>query len=514
MTELLGLRGRLAAALVAVSALTLVVDRAARPLPARPAARAGRADLARADDAARPAPRSRRLPAGELRADSPELTRLVHDVRRQTSAEVFVFDALRDAADRQRRRRRRPLPGGQARAAQRRRRDRARARRGPRVRPTAPRRSPVAACSSCGARSRASAASRAWSGARWWPPRSSPWRSRCVAGIVLAARLVRRLAALRSTALQVAEQGPGETPPVEDGRRDEVGDLARAFGTMQRRLAAQEQSRRTFVSTASHELRTPLTSLRADAPQRDRRAHADAAGPARGARPAAPRARPDRAAEQARRGAARPQPPRRRRRAAGGARRAGRARARGRWRSSSGRRRDARRAVAPTGRCWARGDPGAIARIARILLDNALPLTAGRAAASSLRADGDGPAIEVSDCGPGVPPASEERIFERFQRGERRRRGRRLRPRARHRARARRARWAASCASSHAAVARRSARPSRPPRTTCTTTPERRRAVPTRSQHDAQVGPFTPRHDPGRRCSTSPPRSAIRPSSP
>ena len=30
---------------------------------------------------------------------------------------------------------------------------------------------------------------------------------------------------------------------------------------MQRRLAAQEQSRRTFVSTASHELRTPLTSL-------------------------------------------------------------------------------------------------------------------------------------------------------------------------------------------------------------------------------------------------------------
>ena len=82
-----------------------------------------------------------------------------------------------------------------------------------------------------------------------------------VAGIALATRLVRRLSALRTTALEVAERGPDDTPPVEDGHRDEVGDLARAFATMQRRLAAQEQSRRTFVSTASHELRTPLTSL-------------------------------------------------------------------------------------------------------------------------------------------------------------------------------------------------------------------------------------------------------------
>src|SRR3954454_12602948 len=82
-----------------------------------------------------------------------------------------------------------------------------------------------------------------------------------LAGVALAARLVRRLGALRRTALQVAEQGPGETPPVADEHRDEVGDLARAFATMQRRLAAQEQARRTFVSTASHELRTPLSSL-------------------------------------------------------------------------------------------------------------------------------------------------------------------------------------------------------------------------------------------------------------
>ena len=43
--------------------------------------------------------------------------------------------------------------------------------------------------------------------------------------------------------------------------RDEVGDLGRAFSTMQRRLAQQEEARRAFVATASHELRTPLTSL-------------------------------------------------------------------------------------------------------------------------------------------------------------------------------------------------------------------------------------------------------------
>ena len=94
-----------------------------------------------------------------------------------------------------------------------------------------------------------------------------------VAGIVLAARLVRRLAALRSTALQVAEQGPGETPPVDDGHRDEVGDLARAFATMQRRLAAQEQSRRTFVEHRVARAAHAADLARADAPRRDRGAH-------------------------------------------------------------------------------------------------------------------------------------------------------------------------------------------------------------------------------------------------
>ena len=43
---------------------------------------------------------------------------------------------------------------------------------------------------------------------------------------------------------------------------DEVGDLTRAFATMQDRLREQEEVRRAFVATASHELRTPLAALR------------------------------------------------------------------------------------------------------------------------------------------------------------------------------------------------------------------------------------------------------------
>ena len=46
-----------------------------------------------------------------------------------------------------------------------------------------------------------------------------------------------------------------------DRARDEVGDLARSFSIMQRRLRQQEEARRAFVATASHELRTPLASL-------------------------------------------------------------------------------------------------------------------------------------------------------------------------------------------------------------------------------------------------------------
>ena len=48
-----------------------------------------------------------------------------------------------------------------------------------------------------------------------------------------------------------------EAEPPADGRRDEIGELTRAFASMHSRLRRQESARRAFVATASHELRTP-----------------------------------------------------------------------------------------------------------------------------------------------------------------------------------------------------------------------------------------------------------------
>jgi signal transduction histidine kinase len=71
---------------------------------------------------------------------------------------------------------------------------------------------------------------------------------------------VQRIRRLRDTTLRVSELGP-DAELVADRGHDEIGDLSRAFATMQGRLREQEQARRAFVATASHELRTPLTSL-------------------------------------------------------------------------------------------------------------------------------------------------------------------------------------------------------------------------------------------------------------
>jgi signal transduction histidine kinase len=49
--------------------------------------------------------------------------------------------------------------------------------------------------------------------------------------------------------------------PVTDLGKDEVGELARAFERMRRRLAQLDHARREFIANASHELRTPVFSL-------------------------------------------------------------------------------------------------------------------------------------------------------------------------------------------------------------------------------------------------------------
>jgi signal transduction histidine kinase len=240
-----------------------------------------------------------------------------------------------------------------------------------------------------------------------------------VLGVFLATTIGRRLARLRAAAVRVAREGPDAPTPRDDGL-DEVGDLARSLATMQRELRRQEAARRSFVATASHELRTPLTSLQGTlelleedlrdgrldhddareqivAAQRELRrlgrlatelldlSRLDAAVPLR--------EEPVELGELCRAVAAEFE--------------------------LRARERDVELEVtAPPGPCWGRGDPDAVARVVRILLDNALRHTPAGSAVRILPAyHGTNATVEVADEGPGVPPVDRERIFERFERG-------------------------------------------------------------------------------------------------
>jgi signal transduction histidine kinase len=240
-----------------------------------------------------------------------------------------------------------------------------------------------------------------------------------VLGLALATTLTRRLARLRVSALRVTAEG-SDAPTPRDERQDEVGDLARALSTMQIGLRRQEAARRAFVSTASHELRTPLTSLQGtlellgddldqghlDVPEARRLVQGAQAELRRLGNLASElldlsrldadvplRTEPVELSEVCR---------------AVGA-------------EFELRARDQEielEVTTPPGPCWGAGDPGAVARIVRILVDNALKFAPPGSAVQVVPAyHGEGATVEVCDEGPGVPEADRERIFERFQRG-------------------------------------------------------------------------------------------------
>ena len=238
--------------------------------------------------------------------------------------------------------------------------------------------------------------------------------------VALSSTLLRRLGRLRTAAVRISQEGIADAPLQHDSGRDEVGDLARAFGRMQEELRSQEQARRSFVATASHELRTPLTMLQgtmelleedladgrldiADAQAQVARARRellrlsslagelldlsrlDASVPLR--------SEPVELGELARAVAA-----------------------------EFALRADERdvdlEVVPPREPCWSRGDPDAVARVVRILLDNALRYAPrGEPIRVTAGCDGRRAHVEVADRGPGVHPAEREQIFERFQRG-------------------------------------------------------------------------------------------------
>lgn len=237
-------------------------------------------------------------------------------------------------------------------------------------------------------------------------------------GIPLSARIVRRLRVLRQVALRLAHGGPDVKVPV-DRARDEVGDLARSFALMQTQLQQQEEARRAFVATASHELRTPLATLdgmlelleedlRSGEPDledaqelldrarvqshRLGRLAADLLDLSRIDAQVELRSEPVELSELSRAVLAE-------------------------FELGTAERRIVTRLDDAAGPVWAMGDPGSVARILRILVDNALRLSPEGGEITVELRNGERASLSVCDQGPGVPIDEREMIFERFMRG-------------------------------------------------------------------------------------------------
>jgi signal transduction histidine kinase len=80
-----------------------------------------------------------------------------------------------------------------------------------------------------------------------------------IGGWLVASRSARRVTRLERAARRVAAGQKVEPLPVEAD--DELGRLTRAFNEMQEQLARVDSARREFIANASHELRTPIFSL-------------------------------------------------------------------------------------------------------------------------------------------------------------------------------------------------------------------------------------------------------------
>jgi len=241
---------------------------------------------------------------------------------------------------------------------------------------------------------------------------------------LVAGRAVRPLVTLAETTGAIGTTGDLTKRLAPSTTRDEVGRLTTSFNAMlerlqsaQAELAAALAAQQRFVADASHELRTPLSTIRTnaeflrerpDAAAKDRAAaiadvvseaermsklvdgllvlaRADA-GVAVERRPVDMRAV---ATEEARRF----HPP--------------------------GRVRDELHdvQVSAQGSALVLGDADALGRVVRILLDNAFRHGRPTVAITVARRNGH-IQLEVRDAGPGLPPASEERIFERFYRAD------------------------------------------------------------------------------------------------
>jgi two-component system, OmpR family, sensor histidine kinase BaeS len=230
-------------------------------------------------------------------------------------------------------------------------------------------------------------------------------------GLVFARRATRPVRQVTRAARAMAAGDHAARSP--DGRRDEFGELSRAFNTMADAAETQEKLRQQFAAEVAHELRTPLTILRSQVEglrvgvlepdtaalgsldeevQRMTRlvadlqvlGSADAAAFTLERQPLDLAAIADQTARQF----------------------AG-------LFSSAGTALQTRLQPAP---CWA--DPVRAAQIVANLLSNALKYTpeGGRV---RVQTDADGPwaVLTVTDNGPGIPPDELPHVFDRFYRG-------------------------------------------------------------------------------------------------
>ncbi len=239
-------------------------------------------------------------------------------------------------------------------------------------------------------------------------------------GLALSSRLVRRLRLLRDTSRALLENEPSAGGMPRDDVPDEIGEVAGGLRTLHERLQLQEQARRVFIATASHELRTPLASMEGalELLEEDLAEESIDIPDARQRVAAARR--------QARRLSA----------LAADLLDLSRIDARLELRSEPVELGETARAVAAEfeqraadrevaieidngdGLSWAEADPSSVARVLRILLDNALRFApAGSSVVIRVASTRERPVIEVNDRGPGVPDDERELIFERFQRG-------------------------------------------------------------------------------------------------
>jgi signal transduction histidine kinase len=220
---------------------------------------------------------------------------------------------------------------------------------------------------------------------------------------------LRPIGLLRRGAANVTATGVPRDLPVPDAR-DEVQSLALTLNDMLSRLAAAQQRQRDLVSDTAHELRSPIASIRAqlevaldhpsgqDWESTARDVHTDVLRLARLAEDLLLLARLDE-------------------RASGTRSPNGRVDLAELTRWAAARYASARVPVvaAVSAPCLVAGDQDTLDRLLVNLLDNAVRYAKSHVTVA-VRREGEWAELTVTDDGPGIPPASVERAFDRFAR--------------------------------------------------------------------------------------------------